>query len=98
MNTVRVLFREPEPKRNFFKKASLLGVNVFGASLISWIAILLIYEIPCFIGKMTDLDLPVIRAAIRADHAVTMKYLTNSYTVNRLIHELEEMKAFYSQL
>lgn len=98
INTIRVIYREPGRRYRLYKKAILLGANLFGASLISWIAIILIYEIPCFIGKVTDIDLPVIRAAIRADQAVTMKYRTKNYSVNRLIHELEEMKVFYAQI
>ncbi len=98
MNTIRVIYRESEQRRNFCKKTILLAANLFGASLISWITIILIYEVPCFLGKMTDLDLPVIRTAIRADQSVSMKYRSKSYAVNRLIHELEEMKVFYSQI
>jgi len=97
-NTIRVIYREPELRRHFYKKTVLLSANLLGASLISWIAILLIYEIPCFIGNVTDIDLPIIRTATRADQAVTMKYRTKSHAVNRLIHELEEMKVFYSQI
>lgn len=98
MNTIRVIYREPEQRHDFYKKTNLLAVNLLGASLISWTTLILIYEIPCFLGKTSDLDLPVIRAAIRADQAVTMKYRAKSYSVNRLIHELEEMKVFYSQI
>jgi len=98
INTIRVLYREPDRRHSFYKKTVLLGANLIGASLISWIAIILIYELPCFIGKVTDVDLPIIRTAIRADQAVTMKYRAKSYAVNRLIHEFEEMKVFYSQI
>ncbi len=98
MNTIQILYQEPAKKTDFYRRVILLGANLFGATLASSAVIILIYEIPCFIGKSVNLDIPIIRLAVRADHAVTMKYRTNSYAVNKLIHELEEMKLFYSQI
>lgn len=98
MNTIQVLYQEPEIKGNVLKKAVLLGATLLGATLASWIIVFLFYEIPCFIGKTTDLDFSIIRKARQADYEVTMKYRTKSYTVNRLAHELEEMKKFYSKI
>ncbi len=98
INTIQVIYREPDQRCNVYKKTVLLGANLVGASLISWIVIILIYEIPCFIGEMTDTDLPIIKTAIRAEQVVTMKHRTNSHVLNRLIHEFEEMKVFYSQI
>jgi len=69
-----------------------------GATLISWIVIILIYEVPCTIGKYFDLDVPIIKTAVLADKKIEMKYRTQSFAVNKILHELEEMKAFYSQI
>lgn len=97
MNTIEVIYREPKKKSNFCKKTILFGVRILGATIASWIVIILIYEIPCFLGKTTEIDLPVIRAAVAADYKVNMKYRIKSYAANRLINELEEIKIFYSQ-
>ena len=98
MNTIQVIYQESEKKRDVYKKVIFLGARLFGATFASWMIIFLTYEIICFIGKTTSLDFSVIRAAIKADKEVTMRYRTKSYAVNRLIHELEEMKKFYSQI
>lgn len=98
MNTIQILYQEPEIRGGTFKKAILLGTKLFWATLASWVIVFLLYEIPCFIGKTTDIDFSVIRAAMQAEHEVSMKYHTKSYSANKLIHELEEMKAFYSKI
>ncbi len=72
--------------------------SLAGATLLGWTAVVLGYEIPCTLGKYTDLDLPVVRTALRAEAHVAMKHRTSSLAVNKIIHELEELKFFYSQI
>ncbi len=72
--------------------------SLAGATLLGWTAVVLAYEIPCTLGKHTDLDIPIVRAALRAEHRVSMKHRTSSLAVNKIIHELEEIKIFYSQI
>ncbi len=72
--------------------------SLAGATLLGWTAVVLAYEIPCIIGKHTDLDIPIVRAALRAEARVSMKHRTSSPAVNKIIHELEELKVFYAQI
>ncbi len=98
MNTIQVIYQASKRKENFSQKAILMGFNLFVATVMGWGVLFLIYEISCFIGKTTTIDSSIIRSALRADKQVTMKYRTQSFAVNKLIHELEEMKVFYSQI
>ena len=98
MNTIKIIYQKQKREKNLIQKMILLAINLFGATLISWFLIVLVYEVPCTLGKLFDLDNPIVRAAVRADKKVTMKYRTRSYAVNKITHELEEMKEFYSQI
>ena len=98
MNTIKIIYQERPGKTNFPQKVITLAINLMGATLITWVFILLVYEIPCTIGKMVDVNCHIIEAAVKADKKITMKYRTQSLSINKLIHELEEMKAFYSQI
>jgi hypothetical protein len=77
---------------------SSYALSLAGATFLGWTAVVLAYEIPCALGKYTELDVPIVRTALRAEAVVTMKHRTSSLAVNKIIHELEEIKFFYSQI
>ncbi len=78
------------------KKISSYVFSLAGASILGWTAVVLAYEIPCKLGRYLDLDIPVVQAALKAEYQVTMKYRTSSESINKILHELEEVKLFYS--
>lgn len=98
MNTIKIIYQRPKRKKVFQEKALSISMSLLGATLISWAVIILVYEIPCMVGKYFEIDSSIIKTALRAEKKITMKYRTKSYAVNKIIHELEEMKEFYSRI
>lgn len=99
MNTIETIFKRKKRKLAVTGDRVLLFLfQVFGAMVIVWVPIVLLYEIPCMVGKNFDVDLLIVRTALKAEEKISMKYRTQSYAVNKFIHELEEMKEFYSQI
>lgn len=99
MNTIETIFKRKKRKLIVTSDSVLLFLfQVFGAMVIVWVPIVLFYEIPCMVGKNFDVDLLIVKTALKAEEKVIMKYRTQSYSVNKFIHELEEMKEFYSQI
>ena len=99
MNTIETLFKRKKRKLAVTGDRVLLFLfQVFGAMVIVWVPIVLFYEIPCMIGKNFNVDLLIVRTALKAEEKIVMKYRTKSYAANKFIHELEEMKEFYSQI
>ncbi len=97
-NTIAIIYEEPGLSREYPKRVSCFAVSLLGATLVSWSFLLLIYEVSCVLGNSFELNHAVINAAVRADQEVVMEYRTDSYVLDRLIHELEEMKLFYSRI
>ncbi len=64
----------------------------------AWAPIILIYEIPCMIGKYFQVNTSIVRIALQAEQTVSMKHRTESHTANKFLHELEEVKEFYSRM
>lgn len=98
MNTVKIIIREENKQKEFVKKTLRFLFALFGAMVITWVPVILFYEIPCTIGKYYDVDLVIVKTALQAEQKITMKYRTKSYSVNKIIHELEEIKEFYSRI
>jgi hypothetical protein len=98
-NTIETIFKRKKRKRRISgEKVLIFLFQVFGAMVIVWVPIVLFYEVPCMIGKTFDVDLLIVRTALRAEDKIVMKYRTKSYSVNKIFHELEEMKEFYSRI
>ena len=87
--------RAPSNRRLSNRLASYV-ISLAGATFLGWTAVVLAYEIPCKLGRHLDLDIPIVKAAIRAEYQVTMKHRTSNETINKILHELEELKLFYS--
>lgn len=96
-NTVHILIEKKAKDRGSGITLVKMVFSLLGAIIIAWVPIVLFYEIPSSIGERYDVDWEIVKKALRAEHAVTMKHRTRSESLNRVLHELEEMKEFYSQ-
>ncbi len=95
-NTVQVLFQKNDRKKLSSERFITLVFCVLAAVMTAWVPIVLLYEIPCLIGKHIAVDIPIVKSALRAEQVVIMRHRTHSYAVNKLLHELEEIKMFYA--
>ncbi len=98
MNTIAVIYQRQRNRQLRIEKALTFFLKIAGAVAIIWVPIILFYEIPCKLGEEFDVDWEIVRIAERAEQKITMKYRTKSVSVNKFIHELEEIKEFYSNI
>lgn len=96
-NTVHILIEKKKKGRGSRITLTKMVFSLMGAMMITWVPIVLFYEIPCKIGEYYDVDWDIVKKAQRAEHAVVMKHRTRNEPLNRVLHELEEMKVYYSQ-
>jgi hypothetical protein len=73
-------------------------VRFAGALVIAMVLVVLVYEVPCTIGKNFEVDSEIVNKALNAEKIIKMKHRTQVYTVDKVLHELEEMKVFYSSI
>ena len=98
MNTIQILYQKKKRRKDNFEKVFFFLCKLGSVFIITWIPLILLYEIPCKIGEYFDTDLLIVTTAQEAEQKVEMKYRTGSYPINKIVHELEEMKEFYSRL